>query len=136
GMDGEIYTKNSSQVFRRAQVYFNAAQTDDMKQTLAELAETAVRNSGGELDDDISIAVLSRAEDDVLFPQDVTWLCACGARNRLENSYCFRCGRDFLTLYSSVSFAKYGGKTHFFRYANQHSTLERRFLDGIINQNK
>lgn len=114
GMDGEIYTKNSSQVFRRAQVYFNAAQTDDMKQTLAELAETAVRNSGGELDDDISIAVLSRAEDDVLFPQDVTWLCACGARNRLENSYCFRCGRDFLTLYSSVSFAKYGGKTHFF----------------------
>ena len=71
-----------------------------MKQTLAELAETAVRNSGGELDDDISIAVLSRAEDDVLFPQDVTWLCACGARNRLENSYCFRCGRDFLTLYS------------------------------------
>ena len=107
-----------------------------MKQTLAELAETAVRNSGGELDDDISIAVLSRAEDDVLFPQDVTWLCACGARNRLENSYCVRCGRDFLTLYSRVSFAKYGGKTQFFRYANQHSTLERRFLDGIINQNK
>lgn len=136
GMDSEIYTKNSSQVFRRAQVYFNAAQSGNVEQTLAALAERAVRQSGGELDDDISIAVLSRAAGDVIFPQDVTWLCACGARNRLENSYCFRCGRDFLTLYSRVSFAKYGGKTQFFRYANQHAALERRILDGITNQNK
>jgi len=135
GMDGEIYTKNSSQVFRRAQAYFNTAQTGDPGQALAALAGDAVSRSGGELDDDISLAVLSRAEDDVLFPPDITWLCACGARNRLEYSYCFRCGRDFLTLYSHVPFAKYGGKTQFFRYANRHAAFERRILESGTQQN-
>lgn len=135
GMDGEIYAKNTSQVYQNAAYYFNCAQKGNFRDTIAARVEPMVRRSGSCFDDDISVAVISRAQGAVAFPKDSTWLCCCGERNRLDDTYCNGCGRDFLDVYRNAPFERFGGKTQFFRYANSHPDFERKAVLPAQNPN-
>lgn len=128
GLDGEIYAKNTSQVYQNAAYYFNAAQRNNMQKVIAARVEYLVAQSDSCFDDDISVAVISRAGTEVAFPKDITWMCSCGFRNRLDDTYCQKCGNDFIDVYRHVSFDKYGGKVAYFRYANQHPEYEKKTI--------
>lgn len=124
GLDGEIFAKNSIQVYQNAAFYFNAVQSEDFEKTVADKLEPMINEYGDYLDDDVSLAVLSRAAEEVSFPDDPTWLCLCGARNTLDETYCSVCGADFMDVYRHISFERYGGKTQYFLYANRRPEFE------------
>ena len=128
GMDGVLFAKNSIQVYKNTEFYFNAVQTDDFEKTIASKLDPMIEQYSDFLDDDISIAVLSRATEDIEFPEDPTWLCTCGARNALDDTYCSVCGSDFMDVYRNVPFERFGGKTQFFMYANSRPEYERNVI--------
>ena len=128
GLDGEIYTKDSSLVFKATEYYFNAMLAADAEGALDERLTAIQTEYGDYYDDDISVAVLSRAEKRMKFPDDPTWLCRCGARNDLTETFCAHCGSDFMNVYHKINFNKYGGRAMFFRYMNRHPDLEKKVI--------
>lgn len=129
GLDNEIYRKGSLHVNKAAEDYFNSVAISSepaqiIQRKVAEL--TAEENSS--FDDDISIAVISRAKKALTFPDDPTWLCTCRARNRLQDTYCYECGKDFSVLYQNIRFREHGGKTAFFMEINRHPNKEQKLI--------
>lgn len=136
GLDNEIYVKGSPRVNRAAEGYFNAV-------SVSEEPEKVIQDKISELtsfedtpfDDDISIFVISRITENIEFEKDPTWLCTCGERNRLQDTYCYKCNKDFSVLYQNVSFREHGGKTNFFLEINKHPEEELKII-GLQQEEK
>lgn len=129
GLENELYRKGSAYVNKSAEYYFNAvAVSPEPESKIAKRIQklTAIKESP--FDDDISIAVISRATDAISLPNDPTWLCSCGSRNRLQDTYCRHCGMDFVALYKNIRFREYGGKTAFFMEINQRPREEAKLV--------
>ena len=63
-------------------------------------------------------------------PEDATWRCACGNRNRIESTRCESCSKDFLKVYKGINFKQtYGSKLAFFKYINEHPEEELHALE-------
>lgn len=131
GLENEIYTKNSAYINKAAEKYFNIlVSSEDPQAVLAKKIEELTKEIP-EFDDDISIAVISCADEELIFPDDPTWLCSCGKRNRLQDTYCAKCSKDFVKLYRNVSFKEHGGKYAYFRKINKRLSKEYEVL-GIV----
>jgi serine/threonine protein phosphatase PrpC len=129
GLDNELYRKGSTTVSKAAEDYFNALVLSDMpQQVIRDRIADLTADADSPFDDDISIAVISRAETAITFPEDPTWLCTCGERNLLQDTYCHKCQKDFAALYANVDFKKYGGKTAFFLKINRNPDKERKLI--------
>lgn len=129
GLDNELYRKGSVYVNKAAEDYFNSVviSTDPKEAIQSKIAELTAEEDSP-FDDDISIAVINRATSAISFPDDPTWLCTCGERNRLQDTYCYKCGKDFSVLYQNVRFKEYGGKTAFFLEINKRPDEEARVI--------
>lgn len=129
GLDNELYRKGSQYVNKAAEAYFNSLvlSSDPQEVIKSQIAEL-IQDADSPYDDDISLAVLSRATKAIVLPEDPTWLCTCGERNRLQDTYCFNCGKDFSILYQKVRFREYGGKNAFFLEINKHPEKEARII--------
>lgn len=129
GLDGEIYMKGSPQVKKAAEVYFNSVQNAaDPQSAIRERISLLTAHKDSSFDDDISVAVISCAKSRIALPDDPTWLCACGERNRLQDTYCVACGQDFIALYRNVRFREHGGKSAFFAKINQDPEAEKQLI--------
>ena len=129
GLDNVLYMKGSTHVNKVTEEYFNAIITSSEPQkTIASKIAELTSDEDTPFDDDISIAVISRATNPILFANDPTWLCRCGTRNRLQDTYCIQCKSDFTNLYQNIRFKEYGGKTAFFLEINKHPEKEREIV--------
>ena len=128
GLDNEIYIKGSNHVNQAAEEYFNALVEQNPEEVLRQAIENLTCFEDTPFDDDISIAVISRAEGPVELDHDPRWLCTCGCRNVLQNTYCVECNEDFTKLYSSVRFREHGGKAAFFKRINKTPEEERKLI--------
>jgi len=127
GLDNELYRKGSMCVNKAAEAYFNAVVSPNPQKVIQnKIAE--LTKEGSLFDDDISIAVINRATKAISLPNDPTWLCTCGERNRLQDTYCYNCSKDFSVLYQNIRFKEHGGKTAFFLDINKHPNEEARII--------
>lgn len=137
GLDNELYRKGSLYVNKAAEDYFNSVVLfDEPKQYIHNKIAELTADKDSPFDDDISIAVVNRSPKAIEFPEDPTWLCTCGARNRLQDTYCYRCNKDFSILYQNVRFREFGGKTAFFLEINQKPEEERKLIEPSVPQEK
>lgn len=129
GLDNELYLKGSKHVQRIAGLYFNAVSVskteEDAKKVIEERISKLTEATDSQFDDDISLAVLSRIDFPIEMQDDPTWLCSCGARNYLQQTYCHKCHKDFSILYQDIRFRDYGGKDAFFTRINKRPNEER-----------
>lgn len=129
GLENELYMKGSARIRKVAADYFNTLiNPKEAESVIAEHINKITVVPNTPFDDDISIVILSRAIDKIELPADPTWLCSCGARNPLQNTYCRSCHKDFIKLYSGVNFREYGGKVAFFEYYNANPAKERMLI--------
>ena len=129
GLDNELYIKGSSHVNKAAEKYFNAVSVDKTPgQAIASAIGVLTSYEGTPFDDDISLAVLSCTDKPVVFDSDPTWLCRCGTRNRIQDTYCKKCHQDFSVLYKNITFKEHGGKAAFFSKINADSGKELELL--------
>ena len=119
GLEGEIYTKNSEVIRKRAEVYINALLEDRGREQLASLTKQLPES----FDDDIGVAVLSCSIRPIRLPDDPTWLCTCETRNSLSDSRCRNCGADFVELYKDIVKGK--SREAFFLKLNRSPNEER-----------
>ena len=130
GLNNELYMKGNDWVCHNAQEYMNAlrGQTpESARNILSARLERLTADYPDIFRDDMSYAVLSRAREPVSLPDDPTWLCSCGARNHLWETYCRRCHMDFVKLYRNANFAG-EGKVAFFSKLNADENRERRTI--------
>ena len=128
GLDNELYCKGSMHVNKAAEDYFNAVISPDPQGIIQRKIGELTDEEGTCFEDDISIAVINRAAKAISFPNDPTWLCICGERNRLQDTYCYKCGKDFSVLYQNVCFKDYGEKTAYFQEINKDAAKEARAI--------
>ena len=129
GLENELYMKGSSHVNKAAEKYFNAVSMDpEPEKAIAAAVQQLTSEETSPFDDDISLAVISRADGPISFGGDPTWLCSCGARNRLQDTYCRTCGKDFTLLYANIRFKDYGGKAAFFEQMNTDPDAEKKLV--------
>lgn len=129
GLENELYMKGSDHVNKAAELYFNAwFSSDDPTSVIAERISKLTEIEGTPFDDDISVAVLSRADEEIILPSDPKWLCTCGFRNHLQTTYCQQCHKDFSVLYQNIRFRDYGGKAAFFTEINKNPEEEMRII--------
>lgn len=129
GLENEIYMKGSNHVLKSAEEYFNSLQSDNFKPFIEDKVNNLTQTEDTYFDDDISIVVISRSENPITLEDDPTWLCTCGARNSMIETYCHKCDRDFTILYENApDFKKYGGKTEFFKLINKNPNEERKLI--------
>ena len=128
GLSNVLYMKGSSYVFRAAEDFFNALYMEDevsaQKIISERIDDLIIRNS---LRDDISYAIFSRANTMIALPPDPTWLCVCGSRNRLQDTYCKKCRRDFISVYQNVKLEG-DDKAMFFKRLNADEDREREII--------
>ena len=130
GLNNELYMKGNDWVCHNAQEYMNAlpGQTsENARKTLSARLDDLTTDYPDIFRDDISYAVLSRVQEPVSLPDDPTWLCTCGERNHLWETYCRRCHMDFVKLYRNANFAG-EGKAAFFARLNADENRERRTI--------
>lgn len=130
GLDNELYMKGSDWVCQDTQEFLNALcgkTQNEAKSLLSNRIADLTSKNPDFFRDDISYAVLSRANSPVALPPDPTWLCTCGVRNQLWETYCANCHNDFVKVYKNVDFTK-EGKAAFFSKLNANEKLERRIL--------
>lgn len=129
GLENELYMKGSDHVNKTAELYFNAWFTsDDPVTVIADRIAKLTEIERTPFDDDISVAVLSRADEVIILPADPKWLCTCGFRNHLQTTYCQQCHKDFSVLYQNIRFRDYGGKAAFFTEINKDPDEEMRII--------
>lgn len=129
GLENELYMKGSDHVNKTAELYFNAWFIgDNPVAVIEERLSKLTKIEGTPFDDDISVAVISRADKEVILPEDPKWLCTCGFRNYLQTTYCQQCHKDFSVLYQNIRFRDYGGKAAFFTEINKNPEEERRII--------
>lgn len=130
GLDGYVYRKNSNLLRRESEQIFNSMLEQAPLETIRDLINDAVEQSPTQFNDDISIAVISWADQQVKLPENPYWLCHCGQKNDLSDGYCDNCGEDFLNLYKSQDYDAKGGFDQFFLYYNA-NPLAMEALVGI-----
>ncbi len=130
GLDGEIYSTLGC-VNKITQEYFNAllSHPNDTNTNINELIDTATSCKASLLDDDISLAILSQAQHEIVLPDDVTWLCQCGNRNNVQNTRCSLCGCDIIDLHHSFTYSKYGGKYQALLWLCEHPDEEQKLIE-------
>lgn len=129
GLENELYMKGSDHVNKTAELYFNAFFiSDNPVSIIAERISKLTKIEGTPFDDDISVAVISRADKKINLPPDPKWLCTCGFRNNLQTTYCQHCHKDFSILYQNIRFKDYGGKAAFFTEINKNPEEELRII--------
>lgn len=132
GLDNELYLKGSKHVQKITGLYFNAVsaskQEEDAKRVIGDRIAKLTGVKDSSFDDDISLAILSRIDYPIDLPEDPTWLCSCGTRNYLQQTYCRKCNKDFSILYQNIRFRDYGGKDAFFTAINKDPNEERRLV--------
>ena len=131
GLENEIYFKGLDYVSKGAELYFNAVLAEDPKSVIADRVKSLTADPDTIFYDDISVAVLSRAEAPVCLPEEPTWPCVCGNNNPLYESFCTKCGRDFLDVYRNVDLK--GDKTHFFRRLQRDSEKREQLLESLCD---
>ncbi len=129
GLDNEVYMKSSRFVQKAAELYFNSVLREDAQQIIGDRVEELVSFENTPFDDDISVAVISREDTELVLPEDPKWLCTCGVRNRMQDTYCCSCGKDIIAIYRHVRFKDYGGKDAFFLWMNQHPEEEKQIMN-------
>lgn len=134
GLDDVLYMKGQNFVRKTAEPFFNAAQFDNPQGRLNQLVQKLTDDCPS-YDDDISVAVISRAEKAIELETDPTWLCSCGHRNELHWNTCTgqRCRKSLADVYEKYSFDEFGGKYGFFRHYNRLPDKER-MLVGLLPQ--
>ncbi len=130
GLETEIFTKGNPYIIKKAEEYFNFLNSDESTVLLEKKLEQLVDEKGYIFDDDISLAILSRTEDSVVFDDDITWLCKCGHRNEIYETYCSNCSLDFLELYGDLDFREQGGKFAFFKKMNKDPEEEKKIISS------
>lgn len=129
GLENELYIKGSTRINRIAASYFNTlVDYDKAEAAIKDRINRITAIPDSPFDDDISIAILSRAKKKIDLPSDPTWLCSCGERNQLQNTYCHACHADFTALYGRFRFKDYGGKAAFFEMINAKPAYEREIV--------
>ena len=118
GLENEIYFKGMDFVAKGAELYFNALLESIPQKRIQERVTALTDDADSVFYDDISIAVISRADAPVNLEEEPTWLCVCGNNNPLYETFCTACGRDFIDLYKNINFK--GNKTRYFRLLQQH----------------
>lgn len=131
GLENELYIKGSPRIRKIAASYFNTlTESDSAESTILDRIKSITSQPNSPFDDDISVIILSRANNKIELPSDPTWLCSCGEHNPLQNTYCQACHKDFTVLYQNIRFKDYGGKAAFFERINADPDRER-FLVGL-----
>lgn len=128
GLDNEIYIKGSTHVNQVAGDYFNTLLEQDPHQEIDLIISDLTSCEDTPFDDDISLAIISRAKEKIQMETDPSWLCTCGCRNVLQNTYCVNCNQDFTKLYCNVRFRDFGGKAAFFKKINGNTEEERKLI--------
>ena len=128
GLDNEIYIKGSTHVNQVAGDYFNTLLEQDPHHEIDMIISDLTGCEDTPYDDDISLAIISRAKEKIQLETDPTWLCTCGCRNVLQNTYCVDCNQDFTKLYCNVRFRDFGGKAAFFKKLNGNTEEERKLI--------
>ena len=131
GLENEIYFKGLDYVSKGAELYFNAVLAEDPKSVIADRVKSLTADPDTIFYDDISVAVLSRAEAPVCLPEEPTWPCVCGNNNPLYESFCTKCGRDFLDVYRNVDLK--GDKTHFFRRLQRDPEKREQLMESLCD---
>lgn len=123
GLDGVVYRKNSTLVKQQTQDIFNEVygleDQDYRDSQLKRKLESIRDDSGGYLDDDISLILFSCGETPLKLARDPHWPCRCGHRNPLDVTYCANCAADMLRLYKDVDFSacEYGMDGYFLEHS-------------------
>lgn len=118
GLDGYVYRKNSNLLRKESEQVFNSMLGQTPWESFRECINEAVEMSPSQFSDDISIAIISWADQPISLPENPYWLCRCGQKNDLTDGYCNSCGEDFLKLYKNQDYEAKGGFDHFFLYYN------------------
>lgn len=136
GLDKEIYFRTGN-VKKKCEWYFNLISSERREVCEKEIErrwDLLTSDAAYGFTDDMCLAALFRPGATVRLPEDATWLCTCGHRNRLESTWCENCDEDFLKVYRSVDFRQYGGKISFFTYMNAHPEEEWQVLKHEVTQ--
>lgn len=142
GLENELYMKGSDHVNKIAELYFNVCcMEEDPVSVIEERINKLTEIEDTPFDDDISIAIISRSNREIILPSDPKWLCACGFKNPLQVTYCQQCHKDFSVLYQNIRFREYGGKAAFFTKINKNPEEERRIIgltafESVISDSK
>ena len=113
GLENEIYFKGLDFLSRNTELYLNAMLDEQPKETIRKRIRLLTAERDTIFDDDISIAVISCANQRIALEPEPTWPCICGTENPLYETFCTNCSSDFLDLYKNIDFK--GNKTAFFR---------------------
>lgn len=129
GLDGVVYRKNSSHLYKSAEWFINNIQSisgDGETERLVKYLDEQTQNDET-LDDDISIAVLSRRVQRLSLNNDPMWLCSCGCHNPMFTTYCVQCNTDFFKLYHDLP----DDIDSYFLDLNKNPEREERLLEEI-----
>lgn len=127
GLENEIYSK-AGKVKKKVEWYFNLISNNDYPFCI-----NKINNRWDELTseekygftDDMSLIAIVQQNTKIELPEEATWRCACGNRNRMESTRCESCNKDFLKVYKGINFKQtHGSKLAFFTHINEHPEEE------------
>ena len=120
GLENEIYVKGSTAVLKPAEDYFNRFDSEeDGLKFMEERISLLKQENGRGYDDDISIILVRLQDGELCLPDEPNWLCSCGNRNPLQQTYCGKCGKDFSIVYKGIRFRDYDDKRSYFLAENR-----------------
>lgn len=144
GLEGAAYVKNYRHPRKFSSTLFNAAlkcgseaadentaagvqqQYDILISNPCRELARLVNSLPANFSDDISVAVISRAESPYVLPDDPQWLCTCGCHTSIFASRCSNCNTSFIDLYKSVTIET--DVYDFFRELNKTPDRERKLI--------
>ena len=129
GLKNEIYYRGQDYICKGAQLYFNAVLADDPQKVIGDRVKELTDGDRSGFNDDVSVAVISRAETPVTILEEPKWPCVCGHENPLTDPLCAGCGKVFISLYKDISFD--GDKTQFFRNLQENPEKKKAVLAAI-----
>ena len=131
GLENEVYSK-AGKVKKKVEWYFNLISNNDFSLCSRKISDRWDELTSDEkygFTDDMSLIAIVRQNTEIELPEDATWRCACGNRNRMESTRCESCGKDFLKVYKGINFKQdYGSKYDFFTDLNAHPERELNVL--------
>ncbi len=127
GLENEMYSR-AGKVRKKVEWYFNIVSNKNNKEAEKEIStrwdELTADESYG-FTDDMSCIIITKPNKHIVLPEEATWLCVCGNRNRLESTRCEVCNKDFLKIYKGINFKSNGGsKKAFFEDINENYERE------------
>ena len=133
GLENEIYHQGLSYVDKNAAIYFDALLESIPQKRIQERVTALTDAADSAFTDDISVAVLSRADEPLTLAPEPQWPCICGNDNPLYAPSCTACGRDFMTLYRSIHFTD--DMEGFFRSVGEQPEKREKLLEELHRTN-